>query len=89
VLKRRIKRRYLLTRFNNRRRMAVDILHMAEERFGDEVCRTCIAENVSLAESPALHKTVFEHRPDSRGAQDYDALLEELLRDGFIAGSAE
>jgi chromosome partitioning protein len=28
--------------------------------------------------------TVFEHAPASRGAQDYDDLLAELLADGFI-----
>lgn len=84
VLKRRVKRRYLLTRFDSRRRMAWDVLRMAEEKFGDEVCRTRIAENVSLAESPAYNKSVYEHAPNSRGALDYDALLDELLADGFI-----
>ena len=84
VLKHRIQRRYLLTRFDTRRRMAWDVLHMAEEKFGDEVCRTRIAENVCLAESPNLNKTVFEHAPNSRGAHDYDALLEELLINEFI-----
>jgi chromosome partitioning protein len=84
VLKRRVQRRYLLTRFDSRRRMAWDVLRMVEEKFGAEVCRTRIAENVSLAESPSLNKTVFEHAPTSRGAHDYDALLDELLADGFI-----
>lgn len=84
VLKRRVARRYLLTRFDSRRRMAWDILQMAQERFGDEVCSTQIAENVSLAESPGLNKTVFEHAPQSHGARDYQALLDELLADGFI-----
>jgi chromosome partitioning protein len=55
-----------------------------EERFGKEVCRTRISENVSLAESPALNLTVFEHAPTSRGAHDYDELVEELITDGFI-----
>jgi chromosome partitioning protein len=84
VLKRRVNRRYLLTRFDSRRRMARDILRMAEAEFGTDVCRTLISENVSLAESPALNKTIFEHAPNSRGAYDYDALLDELLADGFI-----
>lgn len=84
VLKRRIKRRYLLTRFDGRRRMAWDVLSMVDIKFGNEVCLTRIAENVSLAESPAYNKTVFEHAPNSRGAHDYDALLGELLKDKFI-----
>ncbi len=84
VLKHRINRRYLLTRFDGRRRMAWDVLRDVEQQFGSEVCRTRIAENVSLAESPAYGKTVFEHAPNSRGAHDYDELLEELLATGFI-----
>ncbi|HYD82038.1 MAG TPA: ParA family protein [Paucimonas sp.] len=84
VLKRRVERRYLLTRFDQRRGMAWEIHKMLEARFGNEVCKTRIAENVSLAESPAHNKSVFEHAPASRGAQDYEALLDELLTDGFI-----
>ena len=83
-LKRRVNRRYLLTRFDSRRRMARDVLLMAETEFGADVCRTLIAENVSLAESPLLNKTIFEHAPHSHGAKDYDALLDELMSDGFI-----
>lgn len=84
VVKRRIKRRYLLTRFDGRRNMAWEVLRMVEENFGEDVCRTRIAETVSLAESPALNKTVYEHAANSRGANDYDELLAELLSDGFI-----
>jgi chromosome partitioning protein len=84
VLKRRVQRRYLLTRFDGRRNMSLDVLRMAEEKFGADVCRTRISENVSLAESPALNKTIFQHAPSSRGAHDYDALLQELLSDGMI-----
>jgi chromosome partitioning protein len=84
VLKRRIPRRYLLTRFDGRRRMAWDVLKIVDEHFGAEVCQTRISENVSLAESPALNMTVFEHAPASRGAHDYDELMVELIKDGFI-----
>lgn len=84
VLKHRINRRYLITRFDARRSMAKIILSNAQAEFGADVCQTVIAENVSLAESPALRKNIFEHAPDSRGARDYNALLDELLADGFI-----
>jgi len=84
VLKRRVNRRYLITRFDTRRGMAKTILSNAQAEFGEDVCRTVIAENVSLAESPAVNKTIFEHAPTSRGAQDYSELLDELLADGFI-----
>ncbi len=85
VLKKRLPRRYLLTRFDKRRKMTRQILAQAQEKFGDDLCITTIAENVSVAESPALNKTIFEHAPNSRGAQDYEALLEELVSAGFFA----
>ena len=84
VLKRRLPRRYLLTRYDRRRKMTRDILAQAQEKFGEDLCTTTIAENVSVAESPSLHKDIFEHAPASRGAQNYQALLEELTRSGFV-----
>jgi chromosome partitioning protein len=84
VLKRRVPRRYLITRYDSRRRMSIDIERQLRERYGEEVCATRIAENVSLAESPASNQDVFEHAPASRGAHDYAELLDELLAADFI-----
>jgi len=89
VLKHRVERRYLLTRFDARRKMSHDIVAQLSARFGTEVCETRITENVSIAESPAHGKDVFAHAPDSRGAQDYAALLEELLTTGFLEAEAQ
>ncbi len=84
VLKKRVLRRYVITRFDGRRRMSHQIFEDLKARYGDEVCDTRISENVSVAESPASKKDVFAHSPDSRGAQDYEALLNELVDSGFI-----
>lgn len=90
VLKRRVPRRYLITRYDARRRMAVDIEAQLRQRYGEEVCATRIAENVSLAESPASNQDVFEHAPASRGARNYSELLDELVSVGFVnAGVAK
>ena len=83
VLKKRVERRYLLTRFDTRRRMSHDIAAKLAERFGAELCETRISESVGLAESPALRRDIFSHAPQSRGAKDYEQLLEELLGSGF------
>jgi len=85
VLKRRIDRRYVVTRFDGRRKMSGEVVHQLEENFGAEVCRTRIAENVSLAESPAHNLDVFAHAHASRGAKDYGDLLQELIAVGFVA----
>ncbi len=84
VLKRRVMRRYVITRFDSRRKMSHEIFDSLKERYGDEVCSTRISENVAVAESPASEKDVFSHSPGSRGAVDYDALLHELVATGFI-----
>ncbi len=84
VLKKRVPRRYVITRFDARRKMSHQIYDEISGRLGDEVCRTKISENVALAESPASIKDVFAHAPDSKGAADYDALVDELVSCGFI-----
>jgi chromosome partitioning protein len=84
VLKKRLPRRYVITRFDSRRKMSHQIFDELKARLGDDVCDTRITENVSVAESPASKKDVFAHAPDSRGAKDYDALLDELIDIGFV-----
>lgn len=84
VLKRRVERRYVITRFDTRRKLSHRIAEELQTRYGGEVCRAQISESVALAESPAERKDVFAHAPSSRGAQDYDALVDELLETGFI-----
>jgi len=88
VLKKRIERRYVITRFDSRRKMSWDIYTTFRERFGNELCETRIAESVSLAESPHAETDVFEHAPGSRGALDYQALYEELKASDFLALAA-
>jgi chromosome partitioning protein len=86
VFKRRLPRRYLLTRFDARRKMSSDVADLMAMAFrSDEICVTRIAENVSLAESPARQLDVFRHAPQSSGARDYQALVEELVDAGFVA----
>jgi chromosome partitioning protein len=86
VFKRRLPRRYVLTRFDARRKMSSEVADLMAMAFRpDEICATRIAENVSLAESPARHLDVFRHAPQSRGAHDYQALVEELVGAGFVA----
>jgi chromosome partitioning protein len=77
-------RRFVLTRFDARRKMSWEIDQKLRQRFGAEMCETRISENVSLAESPGRNRDVFSHAPESRGARDYVALQEELEAAGFF-----
>jgi chromosome partitioning protein len=84
VLKHPPMRRFVITRFDKRRKMSWEIERKLRARFGAELCETRISENVSLAESPAQNCDVFTHAPQSRGARDYAALLDELETAGFL-----
>jgi chromosome partitioning protein len=85
VFKRRLPRRYVITRFDARRRMAHVVAEQMLTAFRPaEVCRTRIAETVALAESPAHPLDIFRYAPDSRGADDYQALVDELVGSGLL-----
>ena len=85
VFKRRLPRRYLLTRYDVRRRMSEAVEEQMREALRpEEICVTRVRENVKLAESPAVGLDVFRHAPDSRGAHDYAELYEELLGAGLL-----
>lgn len=85
VFRRRLPRRYLLTRFDARRKMSGEIAErMLETLRPDEICATRIRENVKLAESPAISLDVFRHAPQSHGARDYAELLDELVGAGLL-----
>jgi chromosome partitioning protein len=84
VLKRRVERRYLLTRFDRRRRMSDDVRNKLRERYGNELLETTISESVAVAESPSLNQDVFRQNPSSPGANDHKALLAELAARGDL-----
>ncbi len=85
VFRRRVARRYVLTRFDARRRMSGEVAErMASALRAEEVCATRIRESVKLAESPSVALDVFRHAPDSHGARDYAALADELAGAGFL-----
>ena len=83
VLKRRVPRAYLLTRFDRRRRMSYEVQEQLVQAFGTDVLTTTIIENVAVAESPARHLDIFSHSPDCVGAQGYRALYAELVDRGI------
>jgi chromosome partitioning protein len=85
VFKRRLPRRYVLTRYDSRRKMSGEVvLQMGEALRREDICATRIRESVKLAESPAVELDIFRHAPDSHGAHDYRALVDELLGAGFV-----
>jgi len=84
VLKKRVDRRYVLTMFDKRRKMPFEVMEQATRFFGDDLCKTVINANVTLAESPYHQKDIFSYQSNSKGAEDYNLLTEELLSESLI-----
>gem|GEM_PF-100624 len=68
----------VLTRFHPRRRLPREVQDKLLEYFPDQLLRTAIRDNVALAEAPGFGQSIFEYQPDSNGAADYAALVEDL-----------
>lgn len=87
VLKKRVPRRYLITRFDRRRGLSGNIRLEADLLFDGELLNTIIPIDVALAQSPADNQHIFEKNPNSRGAKAYRLLLEELHSSMMIHSS--
>lgn len=83
-LKRRIARRYLMTRYDKRRNMSTQVRDQAVAAFGDDVLETLISENVTIAESPSNKQDIFSYNSSSIGAMNYNALLDELVSQNLV-----
>lgn len=66
--------------FDTRTNLSQEVLNMIREHFKDKVYKTKIRKNIKLAESPSHGKPILYYAPKSYGAQDYDALAREVLR---------
>lgn len=80
VLKKKSEKWVVLTRYQERRRLARDVKDKIMSYFPEHVYRTPIRESVALAESPGFGKTIFEYQGKSNGAIDYMGLAEDVLQ---------
>ena len=65
--------------YDNRLRLAREVLAELHNHFSDLVFRQAIGTNVKLAEAPSFGQTILEYAPESAGARDYLALAQEVL----------
>lgn len=69
----------VITMYDNRKTLDKEILENVRAAFPDKVFNTLISNNVSLAEAPAFGMDIYEYKPDSKGAQQYEALTDEII----------
>jgi chromosome partitioning protein len=65
---------------DSRTNLSMEVLAEIEEHFGDLLTKSRIRNNVKLAEAPSFGRSIFEHAPDSNGAQDYAAFAIEFMQ---------
>lgn len=70
----------LLTMYDPRNRLALDVAAQLKEHFGDKVFKTPIPRNVRLAEAPSHGVPVLIYDKGSRGAAAYLSVAGEIVR---------
>lgn len=71
----------LLTMFDGRLNLSVQVAHEARRHFGHRVYETMIPRNVRLGEAPSFGKPIHEYDAKCIGAASYDNLAREILGD--------
>jgi len=69
----------LPTFYDARAKIGRDSIEALREHFGER-CLPAVRASTKLREAPSVRKTIFEHAPDSHGAEDYRALVEHVRR---------
>lgn len=65
--------------FDGRTNMTKMISDAVREKWDGKVFDSVIRKNIAIEEAPSQHKTIYEHAPQSNGAQDFMALTEEFI----------
>ena len=73
----------VLTMYDGRTKLAVQVAAEVRNYFGDKVLRTVIPRSVKVSEAPGYSMTILDYDPGSRGAMSYlDARRELAHRPG-------
>ncbi|MBR2223880.1 MAG: ParA family protein, partial [Christensenellaceae bacterium] len=70
----------LLTMFDGRTRLSLDVEEEVRGHFKDKVYKTMIPRNVRLSEAPGFGQTILQYDPRSKGALAYQELAKEVLK---------
>ena len=68
----------VLTMYDARTRLAVDVAAEVRQHFGDKVCRNVIPRTIRLSEAPSFGQPITVFDPSSRGAVAYRELAKEV-----------
>ena len=71
----------LLTMFDSRTNLAVQVAEEVRRHFGDRVYDVTVPRNVRLSEAPSHGQPIINYDPRSRGAEAYVLLAKEVIAD--------
>ncbi len=74
----------ILTMYDGRTNLAVDVVREVQRYFGSQVFDAVIPRSIRLAEAPSYGMPISIFAPDSSGAQAYEALAKELMKSDKI-----
>lgn len=72
----------LLTMFDGRTKLALQVAQEVKQYFGPKVYKTVIPRNVRLSEAPSYGEPIITYDARSRGAQVYMSLAKEVIKHG-------
>ncbi len=75
----------VITRYNGRAVLSREAVEMIEDKAAEirtHVYQTRIRENIAVKEAQAVKEDIFSYSRRSNGAADYQALLNEILKEG-------
>ena len=70
----------LLTMFDGRTNLSLQVAEEVKKYFGSKVFRTVIPRTVKLSEAPSFGEPVLTYAPKSKGAEAYKKLSREVLK---------
>jgi chromosome partitioning protein len=70
---------FVFTRYDERKTMNRQVLHVLEEEFGEKVFHTHIRSNIQLAKAQEAGTDIFSFDKHSHGAEDYQSLATEVI----------
>lgn len=69
----------LMTMYDARTRLSASVVEEVRRFFPERIFQTLVPRSVRLAEAPSYGQAISEYDPDSRGAQSYRAVADELV----------
>ncbi|MFV0478944.1 MAG: ParA family protein [Anaerorhabdus sp.] len=69
----------LLTMFDNRTKLSVEVQQEVRKYFKERVYKSFIPRNIKLAEAPSCEQSIFDYEIKSEGAKAYASLAREVI----------